>query len=85
MKAENAQGGGRPTEPVRPQQNPHVVHHTTTTTSPAVTLDWIKFDFEYFKSIPGILKIVQFVSFCTNHALIDHIISSQVRTTTLHL
>lgn len=62
MKAENAQGT-RPMEPVRPQQNNPQMHHTTTTsTSPAVTLDWIKFDFDYFKSIPGILKIVQFVS-----------------------
>jgi len=35
---------------------------TTTTASPAVTLDWIKFDLEYFKTLPGILKLVQFVS-----------------------
>lgn len=58
MKAENA-------TPARPMesQSPQVHVHHTTTASPAVTLDWIKFDFEYYKSIPGILKIVQFVSY----------------------
>ncbi|XP_021943034.1 plasmolipin [Folsomia candida] len=74
MKAENAQGT-RPMEPVRPQQNNPQMHHTTTTsTSPAVTLDWIKFDFDYFKSIPGILKIVQFIFaiFCMSLAAPAH-------------
>jgi hypothetical protein len=62
MKAENS-APPRPMEPARPQQQ-HQVHQTTTTTtaSPAVTLDWIKFDFNYYRSIPGILKLVEFVS-----------------------
>jgi len=42
-------GPGRPT----------VVTTTTTTTSPAYSLDWIKLDLEHFKTVPGILKLVQ--------------------------
>jgi len=67
MKAENNSQlppPGRPMDPagMRSQPQPQQVHTTTTTnTSPAVTLDWVKFDFQYFKSIPGILKLLQFV------------------------
>lgn len=66
MKAENQP---RPTEPVRPlpQQQVHQTTTTTTTSSPAVTLDWIKFDFNYFRTIPGILKLAQFVSLSSKH------------------
>ena len=34
---------------------------STTTTSPAYSLDWIKLDIEYFKTLPGIIKLVQWV------------------------
>jgi len=66
MKAENNSQPppARPVDPAGVRSQQQQVHHTTTTTtntSPAVTLDWVKFDFNYFKSIPGILKLLQFV------------------------
>jgi len=67
MKVDSSAEGPpqRPAEPVR--QPAHIKNETTTTTttttttSPALTLDWIKFDVEYFKTIPGIIKIIQFI------------------------
>jgi len=45
----------------------HGQHHPTTTTTTTtsgpkvVALDWIKLDVNYFRTLPGILKIVEFV------------------------
>ena len=43
---------------------PVTVTTTTTTASPVVTFDWIKIklDVDYFKALPGIIKLVQLVS-----------------------
>ena len=43
---------------------PVTVTTTTTTASPVVTFDWIKLDVDYFKALPGIVKLVQLVSYC---------------------
>lgn len=49
----------------KPMDPPH--GHTTTTTTTTgpkvVALDWIKLDINYFRTLPGILKILEFVSF----------------------
>lgn len=45
--------------------NPPTTTTTTTTTTSGpkvVTLDWIKMDVNYFRTIPGILKVAEFVS-----------------------
>lgn len=41
---------------------------------PDNSLNWIKFNFQYFQSIPGILKLVQLVSFLMFHVRYRYLI-----------
>ncbi|ODN00649.1 CKLF-like MARVEL transmembrane domain-containing protein 8 [Orchesella cincta] len=50
--------------PPKPAEPGHMTTTTTTTTTSGpkvVTLDWIKLDVNYFRTIPGILKVAEFI------------------------
>lgn len=49
----------------KPAEMSHGNQTTTTTTTAGpkvVALDWIKLDVNYFRTVPGILKLAEFVS-----------------------
>lgn len=53
----------KPSEMGHPGHPPNATTTTTTTAGPkVVALDWIKLDVDYFRTIPGLLKVAEFVS-----------------------